>query len=189
MPDESLEQSFAKLQSIQNRYRGMLLGQERNDWCNRTASDLQKYVPWVWSQREQKWVQTTCMAALVMTDLDGSNEQRLITASGKRGRPPAELREIIEHYQFEQVPLDDEWIHAEVRGVSFVKRSGKQLQAIGAGFEVCNPCDDLIRAEGIKPATITKRQADALRSQRKRPGGLGPYDPPPRPSGGPKHGR
>jgi hypothetical protein len=124
-----------------------------------------------------------------MTDLDGSNEQRFITASGQFGRIPDEVVAAIQATKYQQVPLDDDWLHAEARGVNFVKSQGKQLQAIGAGFEVCFDCDDLIQAEGIRPSTITKRQGDAQRLQRKPPSGRGPYDPPPRPSGGPKRGR
>jgi hypothetical protein len=183
---ESWEDSLAKLQRIQNRYRGMFLGQERNDWTARTASELQKYVPWVWSDRRGKWMQETCIGALVCTDPAGRNEQRRITASGERGSFPEELNEVLAAVGFTQVPLDNDWVHAEVRGLSWVKRSGLQLQAMGAGFEVCHDCDDMIRREGIKPSTVTKRQADGLRrNSTKRSGLPNRYDPP-APPGGPK---
>jgi hypothetical protein len=105
MPDESLEQSFARLQRIQNRYRGMLLGQEWHDWCARTCSDIQKYVPWVWSERRGKWMQETCISALVCTDQDGRNEQRLITASGERGLFPEELNQLLSAVGYDHFPL------------------------------------------------------------------------------------
>ncbi len=140
---------MAKLQRIQNRYKGMVLGQERNDWTNRTASDLQRGVRSVWSPRQQQWIQPFCMSALICTDQAGDNEQRLITASGDYGRIPDELVDIVEAYGFQTVPLDNERLHAEARGVRWVDLNGLKLQSISAGFDVCYDCECAPRGAAV----------------------------------------
>ncbi len=158
------------------------------------SSEGQAAVPWDWSPRLNMYIQRTCIGAMVMTDPDGRNPQRLLMASGRSGEFPEAVNELIEARNLLTVPPDNEWLDAEMRGIRYLKKLGKRLGAMGAGFDICYECDDAIRAEGIVPSTLTKRQRETnqlpTRKRQPPPPDLRPpYDPPPRPSGGPKHGR
>ncbi|WP_163513565.1 hypothetical protein [Fodinicola acaciae] len=152
---------IARLQRITKRGKDHLQAPERQDWARRCSSDLQEHVPWVWSERRQAWIQKTCMSAMVLTDAAGV-EHRMVMASA-RGVIPKEVMPYLKAWGATVVPKDGERKHAEIRGVDYVEEIGGTLHAIGAGLDVCDPCDDRVRSKGIRPSTLTQRDRAANR--------------------------
>ncbi|GAA1667677.1 hypothetical protein [Fodinicola feengrottensis] len=95
----------------------------------------------MWSERQKLWIQEQCISALVVTDQDGSNELRLMTASGRGGSIPEAVLPHLEIYGAQVVSKDRERKHAEVRGIDWADRTNRRVVAIGAGLDVCYDCE------------------------------------------------